>query len=212
MSNIFWSGVSVDVQSALATAVTITGITKANPAVVSHSGTDPSNGDYVLMAIQGMNEINNRIFRVANQSVGSFELEGVDSTSFGTFTSGTFAVITFGTSLSTVVNVSPSGGDPVTVPTQTIHDVQQIESPVSSSALTFSMESKFDPTDASLSALKSASDSLAQRAVKFTFSGGEIVLFYGYVSFPFIPTGQAQGLVTSPLSFLVSAPVTTYSA
>lgn len=211
MANEFWSGVAVNVQSALATAVTISGITKASPGVVSHSGTDPNNGDYVLMTVSGMTQLNSRVFRVANAGVGSFELEGEDTTLFGTFTSGTFQVITFGTSMSTVTDVSPSGGDPVTESTTTIHDRQQVEVPVLTSAVSFGMTSKFSPGDTALSALKSASDNLEQRAVQFIFRSGAKCLFYGYVSFPFVPTGSAQGLVTSPLSFSVSAPVTIYS-
>ena len=74
-----WSNVQVAMQSALATAVTITGITKASPGVVSHSGTDPSDGDYVLLLVDGMTELNERVFRVANQAAGSFELEGEEN-------------------------------------------------------------------------------------------------------------------------------------
>ena len=43
MSNpIFWTNVGIDVQTALAAAVTVSNITKANPAVVSYTGTDLS--------------------------------------------------------------------------------------------------------------------------------------------------------------------------
>lgn len=212
MSNEFWSGVAVDIQSALATAVSITGITKANPGVVSHAGSDPSDGDYVLLLANGMNQVDNRVFRVANAAAGSFELEGEDTTDYDTFTSGTFAVITFGTSMSTITDVSPSGGDAIKENVTTIHNRQQIEVPVLTGALDFSMTSKFSPGDAALAALKSASDKLEQRAVKFKFGSGAIFVFYGYVSFAFVPTGSAQGLVTSPLSFSVSAPVTVYAS
>lgn len=211
MSNEFWSGVGVNVQSALATAVTISGITKASPGVVSHSGTDPTDGDYVLILAQGMTQVNARVFRVANKATGTFELEGEDTTLFGTFTSGTFQVITFGTSMSTVTDVSPSGGEAVKETVTTIHDRQQVEVPVLTSALEFGMTSKFSPGDTALAALKAASDNLEQRAVQFVFRSGAKCVFYGYVSFPFVPTGSAQGLVTSPLSFSVSAPVTIYS-
>lgn len=211
MSNIFWSGVGVTVQSALATAVTISGITKASPGVVSHAGTDPSDGDYVLMTVSGMTKLDSRVFRVANQASGTFELEGEDTTSYDTFTSGTFQVITFGTSLSTITDVSPSGGEAEKQDTTTIHDTQRRQVPVIASASEFAMTSKFDPSDSALAALKTASDSLAQRAVKFTFKGGEKVVFYGYVNFPFVPTGQSQGLVESPLSFDVAAPITVYA-
>lgn len=212
MAIIFWSGVGVSVQSALATSVAVTGITKANPAVVSHSGSDPSDGDYVLMKTNGMNKVNDRVFRVANAAVGSFELEGVDSTTFETFSSGTFEVITFGTTLNTISSVSPSGGEPNFTPTTTIHDTIEKQVPTTTSPLSFGMTSHFDPSDTALAALKEASDNIEQRAVKFTFSSGAVLVFVGYVSFPFIPTGQAQGVVESPLTFTANGQPTVYAS
>jgi len=207
-----WSNVQVAVQSALATAVTITGITKASPGVVSHSGTDPSDGDFVVLKVDGMTELNERVFRVANQASGSFELEGEDTTNFGTFTSGTFEVITFGNSLGTVRGVSASGGEYDYIDTTTIHDKIRTQIPGVASALSFSLENRWEPDDAGLAALKSASDNKAQRAIKFTFASGAISTFYGYVGFVFVPTGSAQDLVTTPATLTASNSVTNYSS
>lgn len=208
----FWSNVAVAVQSALATAVSITGITKASPGVVSHSGTDPSNGDFVLMLVNGMNEVDARVFRVANQAVGSFELEGEDTTNFGTFSSGTFQVITFGTSLGTVRGVSASGGEYDFIDTTTIHDKIRTQAPGVASALVYALENRWEPGDTGLAALKSASDTKAQRAFKFTFASGAIAAFYGYVGYADVPTGNAQDLVTSPASITASNSITVYES
>lgn len=74
------------------TAQAITGITKANPAVVTYSGSDTyANGERVLITgVVGMVEVNNREFTVANVNAGAntFELSGVNSTGFTTYTSG----------------------------------------------------------------------------------------------------------------------------
>jgi len=67
----------------------ITGITNANPAVVTSTGHTLSNGDYVYIgSVGGMHQLNNRRFLVANTTANTFELSGEDSTSFGTYTSG----------------------------------------------------------------------------------------------------------------------------
>ncbi len=212
MANQIWSGVAVDVESAIATAIAITGITKADPAVVSHAGTDPTDGDLVLVLAKGMNRVNARVFRVDNAAAGTFELEGEDSTDFDTFTSGTFQVLTMGTSLSTITQVSPSGGEPEYADTTTIHDLQRTQIPTVTSPIEFALTSAFDPSDTALQALNKASNAQSQLAVKFTFKTGATMLFYGYVSFPFVPAGQAQGLVESPLSFSVRAAPTVYAA
>jgi hypothetical protein len=70
----------------------ITGITKANPAVVTYTGADTyANGDKVIISgVVGMLEVNNREFTVANVNTGAntFELSGVNSTAYTTYASG----------------------------------------------------------------------------------------------------------------------------
>lgn len=192
-----WSDVTVAMQSALATAVTITGLTNASPGVVSHSGTDPSDGDYVLIAATGMPEVDGRVFRVTGQAVGSFSLEGEDTTSFGTFTSGSFQVITFGTTLATVSDLSASGGEFSFVDITTIHDNVAKQQPGLASAASFSMTNIWDAADTALLAMKSASDTKAARAFLFTFANGQIMTFSGYVGATLLPGGSAQDKVTT---------------
>lgn len=75
----------------LETAVTITGITRANPGVVSYTGSDPSNGDHVWIdTVVGMTQVNRRRFTVANVNAGAntFQLSGVDTTLYTAYASG----------------------------------------------------------------------------------------------------------------------------
>ncbi len=70
----------------------ISGATKANPCVVTYVGADTfANGDRVIIDdIVGMVELNNREFIVANVNAGAntFELTGIDSTAYTTYSSG----------------------------------------------------------------------------------------------------------------------------
>lgn len=73
---------------------TITGVTQANPCVVSSTSHGFSNGEEVYIAnVGGMTELNGRNFKVAGVGANSFSLQymdgsAVDSTSFGAYTSG----------------------------------------------------------------------------------------------------------------------------
>ena len=73
---------------------TISGITQANPAVVTASSHGYDNGDEVLISgVSGMTEVNGKRFLVADKTTNTFELQdkdGVDinSTSFTAYTSG----------------------------------------------------------------------------------------------------------------------------
>lgn len=67
----------------------ITGITKAFPAVVTSNGHGIGNGQLVYISgVSGMAEINNRWFKVASSTTNTFALDGIDSSTYGTYTSG----------------------------------------------------------------------------------------------------------------------------
>lgn len=73
---------------------TITGITQANPGVVTSASHNYSNGDHVIITeVVGMTEVNGKTFKVANKTTNTFELQDVDgnnvnTTGFTAYTSG----------------------------------------------------------------------------------------------------------------------------
>lgn len=215
MSAKVWSNVAIAVQSALATAVTLSAITKANPAVISWaSGTDPSNGDYVVLKVQGMSQLDYRVCRLANVNgaANTAELEGIDSTLYDTFSSGTFEVVTFGTTLSSVASLSVSGGDFQMIDVTTIGDNVNKQVPGNANPINISMEANWDPSDAGLAALKTASDSKAIKAFKITFADGAKVVFAGYVGATNFPTGSAQQKVSTPITVTMYGRPNAYSS
>jgi hypothetical protein len=73
---------------------TITGITQADPGVVSITSHGFSNGDTIVISgVVGMTEVNGKRFKVANVNTNDFELQDidgvdVDTTSFTAYASG----------------------------------------------------------------------------------------------------------------------------
>lgn len=213
MAYTFWSNVQVAVQSSLASAQTISAITKASPPVVTYVGADPSNGDYILLDVNGMYQLDGVVARVANVNAGgnTLEIEGFDSTLFETFTSGTFQIITFGNSLTNITDVNPSGGDPEFADITTIHQNIRTRVPVVTSPISFAMTGLFDPSDSAMQALAVASRAIATRCFRFTFSNGQKLVFSGYVSAPGAPTGSAQQAVTTPITIECQGLPTAYA-
>ena len=193
-----WTNVQVAMQSAIATAKTITGITKANPAVASAASHGYANGDIVVLAVLGMWQINFKPVRVANVTVGTFELEGVDSTLFDTFTSGSAQVVTLGTSFSTIGDFTTSGGDFEMIDTTTIHDMTKSSQPGVASAIECSGNFNWDPSDSGQVAMKAASEARVMRTFRVIFSDGSKWYFNGYPGYAGNPTGSAGAKVTSP--------------
>lgn len=71
------------------TNYTITGATQADPVVITANGHGHSNGDTVyLKNITGMTELNGRLFTVANATANTYELQGIDGTSYSAYVSG----------------------------------------------------------------------------------------------------------------------------
>jgi hypothetical protein len=208
-----WSNVAVAMQSALAAADTVTAITKANPGVATATAHGLANGDYVLLTVNGMYQLNGKVVRVANVTANTFELEGVNTTSYDTFSSGTAEAITFGNSITTATDINASGGDFDFVDTTTIHGNVKTQIPGAANPATYTFNNLWDVSDAGLLAMKSASDSQAQRAFKFTFgSGGQIMVFAGYVGATLLPTGSAQDKVVTPATITMFGTPTYYAS
>lgn len=208
-----WKNVAVAMQSALAAAKTITAITKANPGVVSSTAHGFSNGDYVLITAVGMYQVDGKVVRVAGTATDSFQLEGVDTTAFETFTSGTAEKLTFGTSITTATTIQSSGGNFEFIDSTTIHGNAKAQLPGLPEAATFSMDHIWDISDSGLQAMKTASDAQAKRAFRFTFgTGGKIMTFNGYVGANLLPGGSAQQLVTTPTVITMHGTPTYYAS
>lgn len=212
-----WSGVAVAMQSALGADKTITAVAIGATATITATH-DFAAGDYVVFDVLGTTQLNDKVFRVESVSTTvSFVLEDTDGTSVDTtdwtaFTSGTCNKITFGTSISTITSLNASGGEAASIDTTTIHDNEATEIPGIRSALNYSFDSTWDPSDAGLIALKVASDANTKRAFKFTFSSGVIAVFNGYVNYSGAPTGSAQDKVTSPGVIKVAKSPTYYAS
>lgn len=213
MTPSLWKKVAVSIESASAAAITINTISKASPGVVGYTGVDPANGDFVFIRCEGMNQMDARMVRVANVNGAgnTFELEGIDTTLFDTFTSGTYQIVTFGTSLNTAIGLNASGGDFDFIPTTTIHDDVKTQVPGLANAATYNFDTFWDPSEASFVALKNASDSQAQLALRIVFANGKRALFKGYIGFSGLPTGQAQDKVTTPLVITMFGKPTYYA-
>lgn len=213
------SNVSVAMQSALGAAKTITAISVAAPGVVTATH-DFSNGDFIVLTVQGMWQLNGRVFRVCEVSTTvSFQLEdisgggGISTVGFDAFSSGTCNKITFGTSITTATSIEASGGEFGYIDTTTIHVNQKTQIPGVAEPITKKFQHLWDITDAGQIAMKTASDTQAQKAFKLTYgTGGPIEVFTGYVGYTGSPNGSALDKITSPATITAFGPPSYYSA
>lgn len=200
---IFWSNVQVQVGATHAAGLVVSAITKALPGVVSYTGTDPANGDFFIFPdIVGMVQLKNRVFRIANVSTGgnTFELEGEDTTAYSTFVSGNAVGVATFDQMTTVQDVTGSGGDANFADTSTIHNDQQTQAPVTFSPLVYSFTCLFDAADAAMVRLRVLSNTKVREAIVFTFADGTQFAFYAYSASSGAPVGQKATAVTTTVS------------
>jgi len=213
------SNVAIAIQSALGVAKTITGITKAAPGVVTATH-DFANGDFVVLAVQGMGQLDGRVFRVCNVSTTvSFQLEdisggtGISTVGFDTFSSGTANKITFGTSVTTSTTLEASGGTFGFLDTTLVHNNVKSQIPGVAEPLAFSMDLLWDITDTGQIALLAASNAQSLLAVKIIYgTGGPIQVFTGYVGYTGAPKGGAQEVLKSSAAITAFGKPSYYSA
>lgn len=207
-----WSNVAVAMQSAIAADITVTAITKAAEGVVTATNTYTA-GDYVYLKVQGMFQLDGRVARIKTVSGTGFTLEGIDTQAFDTFTSGTCAKLTLGTSITTATSLSSSGGDFDFIDTTTIHGNAKTQMPGLPNPSTYTFENIWDVSDVGLLAMKTAADAQGIRAFKFTFgTGGQIMVFAGYVGASLLPGGSAQDKVTTSTVITMNGAPTYYAS
>lgn len=83
--------------------LTITGITQANPGVVTSAGHGYTNGDEIVISgVVGMTQVNGRTFKVAGVTANTFELSGENTSGYTAYSSGGTVARTHATIVSAV--------------------------------------------------------------------------------------------------------------
>lgn len=212
------AGLKLFMQSAIATAKTITVATNAAPGVFTSTAHGYSNGDIILLEVSGMVEVNNRLFKVVSIATDTFQIAGIDgtvgldTTAFGTFSGGTAKKVTLGTSITGVEGFSSSGGDIKTVDSTTVNDLVDTQLVIGASAMSYDLSMQWDPANSGQQAMRNAFDVRADRGFKIQWPGGPYVLFYGTVGYTMAPGGEKQGITTSPAKIAMRGPITVYAA
>lgn len=192
-------GTTLAIETARAAAKTITGITAANPPVVSSTAHGYANGDVVYIdGVVGMTQINKRAFVVANQASGTFELKGVDGTAWTAYGSaGSAYKITAGT-VGEVSGLSGFDGQAAEIDVTNMLSVAKefLTGLQDFGNMQFNM---FLVTDTGQAALRSAKETQAAKVFSITLSNGLVaacVAFVKQLTFSADPDDAVKSQVT----------------
>jgi hypothetical protein len=163
----------------------ITAITKANPAVVTYTGVDPSNGDVIqIQNVVGMDEVNLEQYIIDNVNTGAktLELVDVDSTGYGTYVSGGIFDVGSFSNFCELTGYNRTGGTSPEIDATTIcSTAAEFETGLPDFGST-ALDYNFAPQTAIQTSLEEFHTSGEKTAVKITLpkSGGIMVLL-GFV-------------------------------
>lgn len=175
-------GSLLSIETARAAAKTITGITAADPPVVTSAAHGYTNGQIVYISgVVGMTQLNGRVFVVANQTTNTFELKGIAAAGYTAYSSGGSAYLLTMTAVGNVRDFSMQGGASDDI------DVTHLQSVAKEFLVGLGDEGDAtftlweDPTDTGQAAIRTAQ--LAQTAKGFTVTGSDskILCFPGIV-------------------------------
>lgn len=174
--------VTIEVQKTLGSDLTITAITKANPAVVTSTAHGLVNGDVVVLDVTGMAEVDGQACRVANKTNDTFELEGIDSTDFGTFVSGTANEVTAWDTLGLAQTLSVDQQSADEIDITTLSDSQRQIMYGFLSPVKGSIGGLWEAADTALVNLRAATKSTTTRAFRITFADSSKAIFNSLVA------------------------------
>lgn len=186
----FPAGSRIFIETTAGTALTITDVTNAKPAVATYDGTDPEDGDYFIAKVsQGMTELGDIVVKIdsVNDVAKTFELTNIDTTDFTEFTTGTMIPVTIDTELNTSTGFSASGGDQNFGTLQYLRDDTVTEYPTNKNPIRITIPSVWDPEDPGADVVRKADQTNAQKAVRMLLKSGAELLFSGYVNAPQFP-------------------------
>lgn len=179
----------IEVQASLGALITASAVSKANPGVVSAEGHALVAGDVVIFEddFAGMTELAGQIARVANPvsaTPDTFEVEGIDTTNFGTFTSGGLNKIATWQTLGVARSLSAGGTSPNRLDATTLLDSERQYVFGLSDQPELTVEALSDPTGAAMLVIEAAARSNTPLGFRVTMSDSSKRLFRGYVSLP----------------------------
>lgn len=184
MAIILGTNARLEVGNSFGATAAVDSISKASTGVVSF-GTNThglSAGDVVVLEVEGMAELNGQACRIANTTTNTFDLEGIDTTNYGTFTSGTAKEVTAWETLGNAQSIEAEQQAPVRIDVTTLLDTekQYIFGLPDSPQIT--INGLADPLGTANARIATLSRSNTQSPLRATFGGGSgpVMLANGY--------------------------------
>ena len=194
----------------LATEVSITAITNANPAVASAVAHGYTDGDYLAMTSPWA-QLDGMILRVEGSTTDAFDLGGFDTTNTTNFPAATNTAkakkVTTWLEIPKITQPAMNGGDQQFYQFQYLAERIQRQIPTVKNAKNLSMQITDDGGDSAIfAALVAADKSLTPQPIKLVLANGDELIYSMYTGFDKQPSLTQGQIMTNALVLTMAAP------
>jgi hypothetical protein len=184
------NGISWALATAYTAALNVTAATNASEAVLTVANTY-ANGE-IVEYVCNWSKASNRLFRVKAAAAGNITLEGLDTTSVVMFPAGngvgTVRKVSTWTTITQVMDVQSSGGDPQYASYGFMDQDFETQIPSVTSAQSLAITIGDDPALPGYIALRNAAAVRAVAGLRANMPAGGVILYNGYVAFDETPS------------------------
>ncbi len=175
---IIGNNINMEVQQAIGPVLTVSAVTQANPGVCTFTpdtSGSPAIGDVVVFTVtDGMDELDGQACRVLDVDTAgtSFTLEGIDTTDFDDFVSGTVRVVEEFAPFAKSRTVSAPNAEPPEIDITTLKDKRQKIAYGLPGAIKGAVTALFNPGGTTEALIISASEHQSALALRLTYADG----------------------------------------
>lgn len=209
------NGSTFDLASTYGSAITITAISNANPAVVTAAAHGLSDGDIIELT-SGWTGLNGRLFRVSGSTTGTFELEDVDTSSTSIYPAaggaGSAREVTAFVGVTQVTDVSTSGGEQQFYQFGFLEENDDRQIPTTRSPQTFTITVADDSSQTFVPVAEAADKSRNPTGLRLNLPNGDKILYNGYCTISETPALARNNLMTRTMTFSLAGRPTRYNA
>jgi hypothetical protein len=215
MTAIVGTNARVSVQQTLGVAKAVTAVVPDSngTATVTASGHGYSNGDIVVFTVDGgMVQLNGQAVRVSGVAGDDFDLEGLDTTDYDTWTEGTVQKVTAFQTLSSAQNITMPNPAPLKLDATTLIDKQKQYVYGLPDAPDGTVTGLFNPTGTAEGLIRAATKGNDFMVWKVVFASGLTAVFNANVSGGQGFDLQTNAVATATTSFTPKADVMYYAS
>jgi len=172
-------GVRLEVSNAEGADIPVTAVSLANPGVATSAAHGQSNGAVGYMKdVTGMSQLDGQAVRLANVAAGTFELEGIDTSTYAAFTAGDLSVISSWHTISNAVDFQIGGGDAEKLDATTLLDLIKQEENGLLAAETVQINVLADPLLAAIARVRALALASSRAVFRVTYPNSSLEIYW----------------------------------